>query len=130
MRKNETKLTPFPIIILLLLSVVNHEALSQKLTEVFIPLGKSPGVSGKMTTVGKVEDIRRGSYAMTITQSDKSNATIKAETSTVIYLDRSNLTQPSTTGKWEDIRPGLMIEAKYKDESKRGPIEWIKVQMK
>ena len=129
MKRIEVKLRSFYLIIPLLLVLLCHEARSQKTTEVFIPIGKSPGVSGKTTKMGKVESVKTQDYSVTMTLEDHTQATIKIEKSTAIYLDKSILKQPNAQGKWEDIKPGLLMEAKYSDINKNA-CEWIKVQVK
>ena len=129
MKRIEVKLRSFYLFIPLLLVLLCHEARSQKMTEVFIPIGESPGVSGKTTKMGKVESVKTQDYSVTMTLADQTKATIKIEKSTAIYLDKSILKQPNSQGKWEDIKPGLLMEAKYSDIDK-STCEWIKVQVK
>ena len=113
-----------------LLIIISGEAKSQKTTEVYIPIGESPGVSGKMTIIGKVEQIRNKDHSITVSLSDNSKLMCKMDKDTPVYLDKSTLKQSNTSGDWGYIKPGMLIEAKYKDRTKTGPIEWIKVQMK
>src|ERR1700704_4209040 len=129
MKKIEVKLRLFHLIFSLLLLLLCYEARSQKTTEVFIPIGKSPGASGKTTKMGKVESVRTQDYSVTMMLDDQTKATIKIEKSTAIYLDKSIQKQPNTRGKWEDIKPGLLMEAKY-SEINKSTCEWIKVQVK
>ena len=130
MKRNKVKIKSFHLILPLLLLLLCNEARAQKMTEVFIPIGKSPGASGKTTKMGKVESVRTQDYSVTMTLGDQTKATIKVEKNTAIYLDKTSLKQPNTTGKWEDIKPGLVMEAKYSDINKGGACEWIKVQVK
>lgn len=100
---------------------------AQKMTEKFIPIGKSPGLSGKFTLIGKVEAVdpqkrtlvcadRAGSHVVNVTEQ------------TNIWLDRSQLNQTNQTGSLTDCQKGRVVEVKFLDkERKEGPAEWIKV---
>src|SRR6266850_5041586 len=118
MKRNKVKIKSFHLILPLLLLLLCNEARAQKMTEVFIPIGKSPGASGKTTKIGKVESVKAKDYSITMTLDDQTKATIKIEKSTAIYLDKSIQKQRNTRGKWEDIKPGLLMEANYSDINK------------
>jgi hypothetical protein len=109
---------------------VSHQAISQKTTEVFIPLGKSPGVSGKMTIIGKVESIKPGTHSITVRQDDNTRTIIEIDKNTPIYLDKSDIGETNSSGRWEDIQPGRVIEVKYRGAIQQGALDWIKIQVK
>jgi hypothetical protein len=101
---------------------------AQKETEIFIPVGKSPGVSGKTSIMGRVEKVNLADSTITLNQ-DAGSKIIKVTMDTKVYLDRSKLKLTNTKGSCTDIKPGMMIEAKYLDNKSGGPIEWVKVQL-
>lgn len=105
--------------------VYNMQA--QRATEVYIPLGKSPGLSGKYCTMGKVETVNAATAVMTIKQGTEMK-TCKITAGTEIYLDNSKRKLPNKKGSVADIKQGLMVEVKYKDNKPDGLIEWVKVQ--
>ena len=99
---------------------------AQKTTEIYIPCGKSPGVSGKYSVMGKIEMIRANDSTVSIRQ----NANVKSirlTAATEIYLDKSKLKLQNKEGSWADIKPGLTAEVKYIDNKPGAPAEWIKV---
>ena len=118
----------FLIIILLLFAFIGR---AQKATEVFIPLGKSPGVSGKYSVIGKIESVNMKDSTITIQQA-KDNKTVKIRitATTEIYIDKSPLKQTSQKGSMANIKQDLMAEFKYKDNKPGNPCEWVKVHLK
>ena len=99
---------------------------AQKSTEVFIPIGKSPGVSGKYSVMGKVDQLRYTDSTLTI-QEPSGFKSIRVNSSTEIYLDKSRLKQSNKMGSWSDVKSGLTAEVKYTDNKPGAPAEWIKL---
>ena len=99
---------------------------AQKETEVFIPIGKSPGVSGKHSIMGKVESVNVSDSTMSIRQ-ETGIKTLKMTEQTKIYLDKSKLNQQNKKGNYTDLRTGMTTEIKYVDNKPGNPIDWIKV---
>ncbi|SRR6266496_4664756 len=116
------------IILTTILCWTSYGIYAQKETEVFIPLGKSPGVSGKYSVMGKVGTVNTADSTITIAQ-DATIKTIKITAGTEIYLDKSKLKLTNKKGSFADIKEGLMVEAKYKNNKPDGLIEWLKVQL-
>ena len=102
----------------------------QKAAEMFIPTGQSPGLSGKVTVMGKIEAINPQERSITIAGP---SATLSARVTdrTQIWLDRSKLRQTNQAGTFADLRVGRTVEVKYEGAQHRGegPAEWIKVQL-
>ena len=100
----------------------------QKSTEMFIPIGKSPGLSNKYTSIGTVEQLDM--QARTLTCKDTKGLTIQVvvDEKTKIWLDRSGLKLPNLYGSLVDCKQGLLVEVKYRNnERKPGAVaEWIK----
>lgn len=101
---------------------------AQKETEVYIPLGKSPGVSGKYSMICKVETVRTVDSIMTIKQ-EAGVMNLKLTGQTKVYLDKSKLNQQNKKGTLADIKPGMTMEVKYVDNKSGNPVDWIKVQI-
>lgn len=102
----------------------------QRATERFIPVGQSPGVSGKITVVGKIKSINAKDRILTIEGSAGTHtATITSRTQ--IWLDRSKLKLSNQKGTFGDCREGRTVEIKYEDPKQmgRGVAEWVKVQL-
>jgi hypothetical protein len=100
---------------------------AQKTTEKFIPIGKSPGLSGKFTLIGKIEAVDPQKNTLTCADSTGTH-TVKVAEQTRIWLDRSRLNQTNQTGALTDCQKGRLVEVKFVDKArKEGPAEWIKV---
>ena len=101
---------------------------AQKETEVFIPIGKSPGVSGKYSMICKVEMVKTKDSVMTINQ-ESGVMNLNLTEQTKVYLDKSKLKLQNTKGTLADIKPGRTMEVKYVDNKPNNPVDWIKVQI-
>lgn len=102
----------------------------QRATEMYIPVGQSPGLSGKYTMIGKIETINAQGRIVTIAgPSGTYTATIT--TRTKIWVDRSKLRLTNQKGTFSDLQKGLTVEVKYEDSKQmgRGAAEWVKVQL-
>jgi hypothetical protein len=101
--------------------------LAEKSTELYIPIGQSPGLSGKYTVMGQIDQVN--SQNRTLKMSGASGTyTVSLTPHTVIYLDRSRAGLANTYGKLTDCLAGDKVEVKFKDNSPSKPVEWIKVQ--
>ena len=103
-------------------------ASAQKTTEIFIPIGKSPGLSGEYTKMGTIEEA--SAQEQTITMSGAAGSyTIQVAEGTSIWLDKSKMKSTNQVGSFSDLVAGRMIEVKFKDNDPEGGVEWIKVQI-
>jgi len=116
------------ILLTFILCWVSSDMNAQKETEVFIPVGMSPGVSGKYSVMGRVETVNWNDSSVTIKQAEGMK-NIKITSSTKIYLDRSKLKLTNRKCSMADCKPGRLVEAKYKDNKPGSSIEWLKVQL-
>ena len=98
------------------------DALGQKATEQFIPIGESPGLSGQYTYIGALEAV--DAVARTITIEGRS---VQVTAATRIWLDRSAAQLPNLSGSFEDLQPGRRVEIHYLDAEQRERAAWIKV---
>ena len=95
--------------------------------ERYIPLGQSPGVSYKQTTVAVVEAVDPA--ARTITLSAPSGPIVVQLTdATRIWLDRSKVRQTSLNGTFADLATGATVEVKFTGPDDARAAEWIKVE--
>ena len=102
-------------------------AFAQKATEKFIAVGKSPGVSGKYTVIGEVEQFDAQNRTLTVASSSGKH-TCKLGDKAKIWLDRTKLKQPNLTGSVGDLRKGRRVEIKHQD-AERKIADWIKVEI-
>lgn len=101
----------------------------QKQTERYIPLGQSPGLSGKSTRIGTIEATDPKARTITLALADRGYAVVTVTERTRIWLDRSRLKQTALSGSYSDLRPGRRVEVKYEDPQRAGAAEWIKVEI-
>jgi hypothetical protein len=113
--------------VLLVVSVAAPPAYPQKATEQFIPLGQSPGVSGKLTWIGEIvgTDIPQ----RTLTIEAQGAHTLKITEKTRIFLDRSKLKQSNLTGTIADLQKGRRVEVKYEGPGPTPAADWVKVEI-
>ena len=110
------------------LLTVAASATGQKATEVFIPIGKSPGLSGKYTVMGTIEDVNYKNRTLTMSHgANRYNVSVTDRTK--IYLDKSQLSKKSTYGTMADCKQGIIAEVKFEDNMRGKPAEWIKLQV-
>ena len=103
-------------------------ASAQKTTEIFIPIGKSPGLSGEYTKIGEIEAV--SAQDQTITMSDAAGSyTLQVSEGCSIWLDKSQMKSTNHVGSFSDLVTGRMVEVKYKGNDPEGDVEWIKVQI-
>jgi hypothetical protein len=100
----------------------------QKQTERYIPVGQSPGVSGKSTWIGTIEATDPKARTITLAQGERRH-TVAVNERTRIWLDRSRLKLTALNGSYGDLRPGRRVEVKYGDATGAGIAEWIKVEV-
>lgn len=113
----------------LLLSVAAlRPAHAQKATEQFIPLGQSPGVSEKLTSIGQIAATDPRERTLTVVE-PAGPRTVKITEKTRIFLDRSKLKQTNLTGTFADLQKGRRVEVKYEDPVLKQAADWVKVEI-
>lgn len=98
----------------------------QQTTEQFIPMGKSPGVSGKYAWMGEIEQVDEQNRSITV-KTESGSKTIKLTDKTRIWLDRSKLRTSSVKGSFADLKKGGKVEVKYVKD-RESEAEWIKIE--
>lgn len=101
---------------------------AQKATEIYIPVGQSPGLSGEYTTLGKVNTVNIQKQTISMSDAERSYE-LKITDSTQIWLDRSRLKLSNQMGSMKDIKEGMLAEVKYQKNERGGAVEWIKLQL-
>ena len=100
-------------------------ALAQEATERYVPIGQSPGMSGK-TSIGIVQAVNTQARSITVATSGNS-ASMKWSERTRIWIDRSRQQLSALRGGTNDIQVGRRVEVKP-DKNDRNLAEWIKVE--
>lgn len=113
----------------ILLFFCGTAAYAQKATEQFIPIGQSPGLSGKHTMIARIEAVNPSTRTLTV-KGETGTHTVRITDQTKIYVDRSKLQQPNRKGTFADCSVGSLAEIKFvQNERKDGGVaEWAKVQ--
>ncbi len=111
-----------------LLLVGAFAAHGQLMTEIYIPIGESPGLSATQTLIGEI--VGRDGQARTVTiRSGAGERTVQLTERTHVYVDRSPIKQQNRYGTFEDCRTGRKAEVHFADPGTRLRAEWIKVQV-
>jgi hypothetical protein len=110
-----------------LLGAISH-AHGQKETERFIPIGQSPGVSQKHTSIGEIAEVDQQKQMVTIVE-PAGRRTVKITEKTRIWLDRTKLKQTNLVGSFAELQKGRRIEMKYADPESRQIADWVKVEI-
>jgi hypothetical protein len=114
-------------ILVAMLCAISH-AHGQKATEQFIPIGQSPGVSQKYTSIGEIADV--DARAQTVTIADPAGRrTVRVTDKTRIWLDRTKLKQTNLSGSFADLQKGRRVEVKYEDPTRRDVADWVKIEI-
>ena len=100
----------------------------QEATELFIPIGESPGLSNKMSLIGTVESVDPQKKIVSVS-SPSGAQTVTITERTPIWLDRSLDKLPNRSGAIADLQPGRRIEIKLRKGELRPVAEWIKIQI-
>jgi hypothetical protein len=114
------------VVVTLLLGSV--DANGQKATERFIPIGQSPGISGKYSSIGSLTGVNPRARTITIADAAGPRTVLVTDT-TRIWLDRSKLKLSNVSGKFTDFVKGRRVEVKYQVPGNREVAEWVKVEI-
>ena len=104
------------------------EAFGQQATEMYIPIGQSPGVSSKSTLLGTIESVDPGKRMLTVSGPAGTRKFQIAER-TLIWIDRSAQKQRNQTGTLADLQRGRKVEIKPDEGAGQAVAKWIKVQL-
>ncbi len=100
---------------------------AQRTTEQFIPIGRSPGVSGtNYAVIGTIEFVDTAGKTLRIAGS-QGPVTLTFTDTTHIWIDRSAQRQTALVGSPSDLTVGRRAEAKFVSYERRTVAEWIKV---
>lgn len=100
---------------------------AQQATERYIPLGQSPGVSGKTAMMGTVVGYANGVLTVN-SPAYPAPHQVRLTADTKIWLDRNAMRQTNMVGSAADLQPGRRIEIRFVDPASRAAAEWIKVE--
>jgi len=104
------------------------EAFGQEATEMYIPIGQSPGVSSKSTLLGTIESVDPGKRMLTVS-GPAGTRKFQIADRTLIWIDRSAQKQRNQTGTLADLQRGRKVEIKPDEGAGQAVAKWIKVQL-
>jgi hypothetical protein len=121
------KLTTLAALILAALAGTNA-AHAQRATERYIPIGSSPGVSGKLSVIGTVEEMKAAEKWMRIQSADKTY-TITCNDETIYWLDRTSVRMTNLVGSIGDCMYGRRVEVRFVNDDHAACVAaWVKIE--
>lgn len=123
MRKSANALTW-----LVLTGFIACAAYAQQMTERFIPIGESPGLSRTGTVIGTVGDVDAQASTFVVS-ADGASRTVRVTAQTHVWLDRSGLKLANLDGGIADLKSGSTVEVKFRDPRNSERAEWVKVRV-
>ena len=118
------------IVVSMALALVVYTLQAQQAAEIFIPIGKSPGISENQTIIGKIETMDASKQSFTISNTS-GEYTVNLNKDSKIWRDYSKLKLSNAVGSVNDCQPGRKAEIKYTEPERSQTVtgEWIKVEM-
>jgi len=104
------------------------QAHGQQMTEMYIPIGQSPGVSGKSSLAGAIEWVNPQKHTLAVSGPSGIQEILLTDR-TRIWLDRTQARLPNLIATQANLHKGLKVEVKFRDADKKRVAEWIKVQV-
>jgi hypothetical protein len=100
----------------------------QEMTEMYIPIGQSPGVSGKSSLIGTIDSVNLQKQTLAVSGLTGIQAVVLTER-TRIWLDRTQARLSNQVGTLANLQKGLKVEVKFRDADQKRVAEWVKVQV-
>lgn len=103
-------------------------AQAQKETEIYIPIGESPGISGIVSVTGTIDSIFQvslDSFVVTL----KGGISFRTNTLTTVYLDKSLIPAKNEKGSLSGLSKNQFIEIKFRGNDPSEAAEWIKIRI-
>jgi hypothetical protein len=112
-------------------TLAGSAAQAQKATEIFIPIGQSPGLSGKYTTIGEIAAVDTQNHTLTVRDEQGVDHPARLTEESKVWLDRSELAVSNQAAKAADILVGSRCEVMwvYDGQERREEAAWIKIQV-
>jgi len=79
------------LIVTMVLTLATYTLYAQQSSEIFIPIGQSPGTSESQTIIGKIEKFYSQKKSFIISDASGKMHTVKINSATQIWLDNSKL---------------------------------------
>ena len=103
-------------------------SIGHKATERYIPIGRSPGVSGKLSYIGTIRAYDPGQRTITL-NGQAEPKTVSITERTRIWLDRSKIKKTNVVGDTSALHVGRRTEVKFENADRRQFADWIKIEI-
>lgn len=101
---------------------------SHKATERYIPIGRSPGISGKVSYIGTIQAYDPARHTVTV-NGGAEPITVSITERTRIWLDQSKIKKTNLVGDTSALLVGRRTEVKFENADRRQFADWIKVEI-
>ena len=116
--------------LLMLLATAAAGTWAQMETEMFVPIGQSPGLSGKLTVIGTIESLNAAQRSLVVKDAGGAMLSAHRVDLTRQWLDRSALGLPTRRATAADYRTGMTVELKFRNNDRAaGQLEWVKLKV-
>ena len=112
----------------LLTGIFSLSSNANKMTEQFIPIGNSPGVSYKQTSIGIIDSIDPGKREISVTEINGARKRYIISDKTRIWLDNSRQKKMNSIGEFENCEVGQMAEVMPRQDQPDNA-EWVKLEL-
>jgi hypothetical protein len=117
--------TALKMLVLLAGIAMSMSAAAQLETELYIPIGKSPGISQVKSRIGRVQSLAAAGNGMTVLVEDQP-VFVAFDKTSKIYLQYTAPGQRNRLGTYADCQADRTVEVYVGDD---GKLRWIKVRM-
>jgi len=97
---------------------------SQQATEVYIPIGESPGVSNVNSIMGTIENVDYSERSMQVRDRTGTRA-VTMDDKTRYYVDSTVEKRSNRYGSLSDCQVGYYVEIKLRAD---GKVDWVKIK--
>src|SRR5712664_2929226 len=94
------------------------QANGQQMTEMYIPIGQSPGVSGKSSLMVAIEAVNPQKHTLAVSGPSVIQEILLTDR-TRIWLDRTQARLPNLIGTLANLHKGLKVEVKFRDADQK-----------
>lgn len=116
---------PLKVLILAAGIAISMSAAAHLETELYIPIGQSPGISHVRSQIGRIQSLAAAGNGMTLLVDDRP-VYVAFDKTAKIYLQYATPGQRNRLGTYADCQVDRTAEAYVGDD---GRLRWIKVQM-
>ena len=99
---------------------------AQLMTERYVPIGESPGISGKESTMGEITAVDRAARTPTVA-GDGGAREYRVTADTHVWLDRTRWRLSNTDGSYSDCEVGDYVEVMHSADDP-AVAAWVKVR--